>query len=879
MLPTITDVAILSDEVKSGQVYGVVQLYKVLGDKPALEKKPDDVFARTYLTEALKTSLAQIRHKFTGQDPRGSLVFTGGYGSGKSHQLLALYHTLTHPDLAAQWLARHGYDEPLPMLDDLVVIVLHTARVDYDNLWEPVFQQLGAQDVLNQIKRYPTIPQIHQALGGRPVVVFIDEIENWYETILPQRVGTVETSRAANRTFLQHLLEVASEPDVSLMVLFSLIRDNPDIVDVIDRTGPISINLSTAADREDILLYRLFERIDSQQADEIADRFMELYRERQVVVPMSDYDAYRARMQSVYPLHPELLRVLFERYSTASNYANTRGILYLLATILRERADKTVLLLTSDVDAARFDDQLVVLDRPLVEATARDIERVSHIEYGREVLSTVLLYSINREQQIGADETGIVMGVATPEINPNDVLLGLNRLLGRAWHLHKLNGRYAVRVEENVFAVVQNRARDVSEEAAIQRFARVMVKEVLGGNAYAHEIDEIPDDRHLKVVVSLCALDTDQDVYAIYHGRRYQNRVVVLAPLTGDLRKDQSLIDKARRVIGGEEIKKDVSEERAAKVQTIIDEELKELEERIKARFGFWHKVSVKVSEGPDGQRLEEEAVRKIQVEADTSSLLERAVSDIARVKEKILDELHARGPKGLRADLLYGDFYTIRRYPTVSDGAQVTAALKELCKAEQLYIEGHKGRNFFGETPYGLDEHSRAMLYHTDFAQVERGPAGEAERVSIVYGEGKAARRVTSREPVLEQAIEGIEPTPARIVEQKRLEEGGRHPRTVAGKFEATMRESDVVRQVRVEISNDFQVGGKSDKLERVVRALEFSPEGLKLKLTLEWEGPLDKATFLQQLLCLPSTPGGSLYVVAEVDRVHDSGPRARGV
>jgi len=872
MLPTITESTILSDEVKSGQVYGVVQLYKVLDDRPALEKSPGDVFARTYLTEALKTALDQIRHKFTGQDPRGSLVFTGGYGSGKSHQLLALYHALAHPGLAAQWLTRHGYDEPLPTLDNLVVIVLHTARVDYNNLWEPVFQQLGAEDVLHRVKRYPTIPQIRQALGGRPVVVIVDEIENWYETILPQRAGTAETSRAANRTFLQHLLEVANEPDVPLMVLFSLIRENPDIVDVIDRTGPISINLSTAADRKDILLYRLFESIDGQAADEMVSRFTELYRERRFAVPMGDYDAYRARMRRVYPLHPELLRVLFERYSTASNYANTRGILYLLAAILRERAGKTPLLLTSDVDAARFDDQLVVLDRPLVEATARDIERVGHIEYGREILSAVLLYSINREQQIGAEGTEIVLGVATPEINPNDVLLGLNRLLGRAWHLHKLNGRYAVRVEENVFAVVQNRARDVGEMVATQRIARVLAKKVLGGNAYVYEneIDEIPDDRHLKVVVSLRALDTDQDVYDIYHGRRYQNRVVVLAPLTGDLRKDQGLLDKARRIIGGEEIKKDVSEERAAKVQDIIDEELRELKERLKARFGFWHKVSVMVSEGPDGQRLEKEAVRKIQVEANTAGLLERAVSDIARVKEKILDVLHGRGPKGLRADLLYGDFYTLRRYPTVFDATQVTAALKELCKEEQLYIEGHKGRNFFGETPYGLAQHSKAMLYHTDFAQVERGPAGEAEKVKIVYGEGKAPG-VTHREPTLEKAIEGVQVTPARITEQLRLDEGGRHPRTVAGKFEATLRESDVVQKVQVEISNDFHVGGKSDKLERVVRELGFSPEGLKLKLTLEWEGPLDKTTFLQQLLRLPSTPGGSLYVIAEVDRVHE--------
>jgi len=438
MPTTITNVAKLSDEVKSGQIYGVIQLYKLLGDKPALEKKPADIFARTYLTDALRTALDQIRYKFTGQDQRGSLVFTGGYGSGKSHQLLALYHTLTHPDLVAQWLSRHGYDEPLPRLDDLAVIVLHTARVDYDNLWEPVFQQLDAQDVLSQVKRYPTVPQIRQALADRPVVIIIDEIENWYETILPQRVSTAETSRAANRTFLQHLLEVANEPDVPLMVFFSLLRDNPDIVDVIDRTEPISINLSTAADREEILLYRLFESVDEQKAAAVVERFTELYRERQIAVPMGDYEAYRVRMGRVYPLHPELLRVLFERYSTASNYANTRGILYLLATILRERADRIPLLLASDVDAARFNDQLVVLDRPLVEATARDIERVGHIDYGREILSTVLLYSINREQQIGASETETVIGVATPEINPNDVLLGLNRLLGQAWHLHKL---------------------------------------------------------------------------------------------------------------------------------------------------------------------------------------------------------------------------------------------------------------------------------------------------------------------------------------------------------------------------------------------------------------------------------------------------------
>jgi len=308
--------------------------------------------------------------------------------------------------------------------------------------------------------------------------------------------------------------------------------------------------------------------------------------------------------------------------------------------------------------------------------------------------------------------------------------------------------------------------------------------------------------------------------------------------------------------------------ERAKKVQDIIEEELDELKKRLEARFGFWHKVSVMVDKRPSGERVETEAVRKIQVEADTAKLLERAVSDMARVKEKILDVLHERGSKGLRTDVLYSDFYNLRRYPMVSDASQVTAALKELCKTEQLYIEGHKGRNYFGETPFGLDEHSKAMLYHADFAQIERDATGTAKEVKVVDREvGLPGKPV--KEPTPDQALEGVEVTPHKIIEQLTLEEGGRHPRTVAGKFETTLMERDTIRRVQVEISNDFNVSGKSDKLERIVKELGLSPEGLKLGLTLEWDGPLDKSTFLQQLLRLPATPGGNLYVVAEVDRV----------
>lgn len=64
-------------------------------------------------------------------------------------------------------------------------------------------------------------------------------------------------------------------------------------------------------------------------------------------------------------------------------------------------------------------------------------------------------------------------------------------------------------------------------------------------------------------MVTLRALETEQDVYDVYHGRKHQNRMVVLAPFTGDLGKNQGLIDKARRIIGGEEILESVRPGRA----------------------------------------------------------------------------------------------------------------------------------------------------------------------------------------------------------------------------------------------------------------------------------------------------------------------------
>jgi len=61
-------------------------------------------------------------------------------------------------------------------------VMFSTRRDDVDLLWEPIFKAFGREDILSEIKRYPTKDQIEKAIGDNPCAIFIDEIEKlvWF---------------------------------------------------------------------------------------------------------------------------------------------------------------------------------------------------------------------------------------------------------------------------------------------------------------------------------------------------------------------------------------------------------------------------------------------------------------------------------------------------------------------------------------------------------------------------------------------------------------------------------------------------------------------------------------------------------------------------
>jgi len=83
-----------------------------------------------------------------------------------------------------------------------------------------------------------------------------------------------------------------------------------------------------------ILKRRLFKEIDSKVAERIASAYYETYQELPVPDELKS-KSYIDMMRDYYPLHPHLIKVLYERVATLDRFQRTRGALRLLVRVVR----------------------------------------------------------------------------------------------------------------------------------------------------------------------------------------------------------------------------------------------------------------------------------------------------------------------------------------------------------------------------------------------------------------------------------------------------------------------------------------------------------------------------------------------------------------
>ncbi|MCB9423196.1 MAG: ATP-binding protein [Ardenticatenaceae bacterium] len=356
------------------------------GTAEAEYQNPIEFFSRTYLTEGLLNMLVTGVKRLTAQGGDPVVQLQTAFGGGKTHSMLALYH-LAGPNFnlsdfpGGDRLAEQIGNVDLPESNRAVLVgtALDPSRPrDYQGtavhtLWGELAYQIGGAagyafvaqaDQKGVSPNSNTLLELLDKFG--PCLIIIDEFIAYARNIY--KVDDLPAgSFDSVMTFLQALTEAVRRSTDS-MLLISLPASD---IEVGGEAGKAALEtLShivgriesvwkpvTATESFEIVRRRLFaSEVDYPARDAVLQAFSTMYRNSTGEFPSGVAErAYYERMQSAYPIHPELFDRLYQDWSTLERFQRTRGVLRLMAAVIHQlwtRNDQSLLIMPGTVPLA-----------------------------------------------------------------------------------------------------------------------------------------------------------------------------------------------------------------------------------------------------------------------------------------------------------------------------------------------------------------------------------------------------------------------------------------------------------------------------------------------------------------------------------------------
>ena len=857
-MPAISEMAVLSEEAQKGDIFGIVKLYNISNStKP--EASADRILSITYPSHPLAQALKAIAEKLSGKRTQGTSIFAGGYGTGKSHCLLTLYHIFAAPNVAKAWQDRWSIKVQLPQVIPVVLQLMEGEEGNPEFLWEPVFKGLGKTPVLGQIRDYPTITQFKEAIGKEPTVIILDELESWYEAI----ADPVRKTR--NLNFLQVLSEVSSDHDCKLIVLTSLYGRNEEILGRLGREQVFIQDLGASEDKAEIIRFRLFQSVDKAKVKRMVETYVKRYADLKaslgtVVEPIDDY---RSRMLRYYPLHPELLEVLFQSFSASRNYQNTRGILYLLSSVLRDSYAERDILLSSDVNPENEEvqDDLFKLEPRLVERCLEDIKRTKDEKLARGILSTILLRSFVAGQP-GANEGQIALGNLAPGRDINEIHRVLAKLERNAWFLHRSNGRYLIKAEENLPVSINARAeRQLAEDskAAQSKMAKVIKGFLKGMEVSIYPLDsKIPDTRQLRVVVSTKFLESDEIRDKVFHGREWRNMVILIHPKTGgDLAQSEELLIRAQRVLVCQAMETEVGTDKKKALTEYQQQQEDELRERVHRAYGEWMKA------GGKGAQVYFRPVACALSAEDIADKVRGAASTEV-IDDAIIAELAEAQGQGRRFDELKSMFMKQAGRPLLLDAETLPSRVRSLCLSGEVVLELDKRLYDKSNPCYKvLDEMRLYLAQHGPSAPGGVTIAVEKEPEKVVPGGTTEYERTPEGSTAVKEDKKVAERETVPLASQEHTT-----PFKMVTELEGRLLSSDKVASVTISFRGKaMEEAGKLEELLADFRSKKGVSQ-VELSVKLWMPRAMAKDELMKLLGKLPIPSEGTIKATLEVEK-----------
>ncbi len=565
-------------------------LSKVLSDyKQGIQHSPiysdPNVFfpEATFPTDGMKSVLATVFGRLSGDNtcPVVRRLETA-FGGGKTHTLIAAIHLamkgktlapITANIIDSALLPDEGEVTVIGIVGDFLKVQTQAgSKLKPHTLWGEIALQTGGQSLYDELR--PVLesesapggddPYFNKVFSAAKNLIIIDEIAV-YAT---RSKGAWPGMDQQIASFMMSLLNYAqSRESVALIITLASdtntfgefnksIRDglsevtgkvidedtaqrmaqtaHKAVLDVLNRDAE-GISPVTTSELSKVMAKRLFVSIDEEAALTTAKTYMAEYRKSGADLPAgAQEDDYQDSIVANYPFHPTFINFLSEKLSQVEEFQGTRGVLRVLARVVRNAWRKSLnvpMLHSCHMDMA--DDILINdilgktknLDMKLVLqadirapqgsgatmglTTAQSLDKQNKHPKGFPVYEwawqTVFLHSLVGQEALldddrfGISEADAMLECAMPGMTPSQVRTALETIPSEADYLRGKDGRYYADTRPTITHRLKKIRQGIDTSERMAKIRDVARSLVTGGPFEVHRQvtgpEDIPDNK------------------------------------------------------------------------------------------------------------------------------------------------------------------------------------------------------------------------------------------------------------------------------------------------------------------------------------------------------------------------------------------------
>ena len=322
-------------------------------------------FDRTFITEGLKSLLAQVAQRLAGKDGAPVIPIQAHFGNGKTHALLAAYHLARYQGPLNELIGIPVLLDSLDLdtLPQAHVVILdgaahspsqhwkHGQRI-IRTLWGELAWQLGGEEAFNWVwdadaaGTAPTKEIIRDLLESyAPCLILIDNLIEYLQQF-PEGRSLIGGSYESNLSFLQTLITVAhtvstavllvtlpqAEGEISNQRGMTILRTLEKTLD----TKHASWQPVTNDEVFEVVRCRLFDPVrDPAAYDTVCHAFAKIYQEEGAKLPPDTQENnYLELLIRAYPIHPEIFTRFYQDWIPLKDFPYLRGILKFMAKVV-----------------------------------------------------------------------------------------------------------------------------------------------------------------------------------------------------------------------------------------------------------------------------------------------------------------------------------------------------------------------------------------------------------------------------------------------------------------------------------------------------------------------------------------------------------------